>query len=222
MKKGTIINIVCATILIFLSVGLYYFSYKTSSSVYLYAGMTCTFFALILFYSKLIPEGKDEEKPKSEDFEAASIVEIADDDKPIALKPCSDEIKKVVKKAILLQKQFKEDHDLEELKIRVSCTPGKKSFTLNDEDINVDNINLTTEKIFSKEIDRLINEFVIYCDKACKVSIYVNGHITVEYNNNMEETKELADHIKEELKKITNKSIVIGTYIVNGNKKASK
>ena len=45
--------------------------------------------------------------------------------------------------------------------------------------------------------------------------------IVIDYNNNEPKTKELADHIKEELKKITNKSIVIGTYIYNTKKKAS-
>ena len=222
MKKGSIINIVCATILVFLSVALYYFSYKTSSSVYLYAGMTCTFFALILFYSKLLPDNlgsKAEEELK--EFVTAEIVEIDDNDKPLALKPCSDEIRNIVKKAILIEKKYKEENDLSEFSVRVSCTPGKKSFTVNDEDINIDNINKTIDEIFAKESDRVFTEFDIYCDKACKVSIYVNGHITVDYNNNKKDTKDLAEHIKAELKKITNKSIVIGTYIVN-EKKASK
>ena len=224
MKKGTVINIACATILILLSVILYYYSYKTSSSVYLYAGVACTFFALILFYSKLLPDNffKKEFEYKDEDFEAANIIEIDDDDKPIEMTKCSDEVKEIVKKSLLLQLRYKEEKNLDDFVIRVRCTPANKSFNIEDDNINADQIDSTMNEIFSKENDRVFNEFDIYCNKACKVSIYVNGHITVDYNNNDKETKELADKIKEELKKITNKSVVIGTYVYNTKKKASK
>ncbi len=225
MKKGAVINIACATILVLLSAGLYYYSYKTSSSIYLYAGFACTFFALILFYSRLLPDSifkKNEEELPEEEFETAKIVEIDDNDKPIDLKKSNPEIRSIVRKSLILQKEYYEEHNFNEFIIRARCTPGSKSFNIENPEFNTDNVDRIVEKIFSKESDRLINEIDILCDKSCKVSVYVNGHITVDYNNIDKDAKDLADHIKDELKKITNKTVVIGTYIVNTNKKASK
>ena len=224
MKKGAVINIACATILVLLSAGLYYYSYKTSSSIYLYAGFACTFFALILFYSRLLPDSlfKKNEEELPEEFETAKIVEIDDNDKPIDLKKSNPEIRSIVRKSLILQKEYYEEHNFNEFIIRARCTPGSKSFNIENPEFNTDNVDRIVEKIFSKESDRLINEIDILCDKSCKVSVYVNGHITVDYNNIDKDAKDLADHIKDELKKITNKTVVIGTYIVNTNKKASK
>ena len=171
MKKGAVINIACATILVLLSAGLYYYSYKTSSSIYLYAGFACTFFALILFYSRLLPDNlfKKNEEELPEEFETAKIVEIDDNDKPIDLKKSNPEIRSIVRKSLILQKEYYEEHNFNEFIIRARCTPGSKSFNIENPEFNTDNVDRIVEKIFSKESDRLINEIDILCDKSCRL-----------------------------------------------------